>query len=164
MIITAVIGFFTTAYFWSEFKKGWSNLDPQEPQPKNVYYPVKRVEQQQNEIMELCESSSLCFMNENSQSTELLAILSEKSKDTRFNFVLIVDPVPEPKPIDPPSDPAANSYLTFSQVELSQTIDAHCKRADLCLLGKDFSMDQLQNSIKSIGHGNKSIKFMIFKD
>lgn len=140
---------------------------------------VKKVSQQRNEIVELCEESSLCFLSENSEYTELMAILAAKSKDTRFNFVLIANSIPEPepeskpKPEDTASASSGNSDVA-SQVghsipvvrvqPLNPTLDNYCRQADLCLLGRDFSLDQLLDGVKSIGHGNKSIKFMILEN
>lgn len=129
------------------------------------YYPPS------NEMIEMCRSSSLCFIDDNSKYIDLLGVLFGKSDKTKYDFTLIVDSIPEPEPEPEPelnltkkATPSPVPFEDFYIGELEvlrtyETLGDYCRDADLCLIKKNVSLKQIQSDIQAIGIGNKSIKF-----
>ncbi len=123
---------------------------------RNDYFPS-------DEMIEMCRSSSFCFIDKNSKTIDLLSFLSKKSKEERYDYTLIINSIPEPEPIND----SEYSYITESSLQpllrKYETLGDYCRDADLCLSKKNVSLDQMQNDIESIGAGKKSIKFYMDK-
>ena len=123
------------------------------------YYPPS------NEMIEMCRSSSLCFIDDNSKYIDLLGVLFGKSDKTKYDFTLIVDSIPEPelnltKKATPSPVPFEDFYIGELEVlRTYETLGDYCRDADLCLIKKNVSLKQIQSDIQAIGIGNKSIKF-----
>ena len=146
LVIIGILAFFGYKFSQNEYSQD--------------YYPPS------NEMIEMCRSSSLCFIDDNSKYIDLLGVLFGKSDKTKYDFTLIVDSIPEPEPEpEPESKSKINEYPVFLEAELIplqrkyETLGDYCSGADLCLTKKNVSLKQIQSDIQAIGIGNKSIKF-----
>lgn len=161
IFINSLIIIFILVFFGYKFSKNEYSQD---------YYPPS------NEMIEMCRSNSLCFIDDNSKYTDLLGVLLTKSDKIKYDFTLIVDSIPEPEPEPEPeislveNEKATHSSAPFEEWQVYEkeeigiqrkyeTLGDYCRDVDLCLTKKNVSLNQIQSDIKTIGLGNKSIKF-----
>lgn len=170
------------------------------------YYSNFQNQTQKNEVLELCDSSLICFMDRNIKYVELLGITSNKANDKKYDYTMIVNNSEETegdsdnystdysstaldasvgfynvkgehisfedggteesnKQVNPGEHQSNTSYIpqlvTQKLIPQYHTLADYCSDAEMCISKTNVSLAQIQEDIKSIGVGQKSIRFFM---